>query len=125
MNTKPIKKMSREELLELLIQYTEEKEALERRVEELERTLKERTVALSRVGSIAEASMQLSGVFEAAQRAADQYLESIHHMYPVLEHDPVMQRKAASPVREDTPAQVVELEEQHELPRRRKRGMVL
>lgn len=37
------------------------------------------------IGSLAEAALQLSGVFEAAQLAADQYLESIRTYYPLPE----------------------------------------
>lgn len=87
MKEKPIKKMNREELLELLIQYSEEKEALEVRVMQLEEKLAEtqkklddRTIAITEAGSIAEASLKLNGIFEAAQRAADQYLENIQQM---------------------------------------------
>ena len=87
MKEKAIRKMSREELLELLIQYSEEKEALELRVAELEGELREaqkkledRAIAISSAGSIAQAAMQLSGVFEAAQKAADLYLENIQQM---------------------------------------------
>ena len=38
---------------------------------------KERTLKINEAGSIAEAAVKLNGVFEAAQAAADQYLESV------------------------------------------------
>ena len=43
----------------------------------------DRTLRLEQVGSIAEAALSLNRVFEAAQAAADQYLESVKAQYPV------------------------------------------
>ena len=43
----------------------------------------EATLRLEQVGSIAEAALSLNRVFEAAQAAADQYLESVKAQYPV------------------------------------------
>ena len=68
----------------------DEKEALELRITQLEeklaqaqKKLDDRAIIIDRAGSIAEASLQLSGIFEAAQRAADQYLENIRQMNPI------------------------------------------
>ena len=77
MNEKELKKLNRRQLLELLILQTERGDKLEARVEELEQALKDKRLLMSRAGSIAQASLQLSGTFEAAQAAADQYLESV------------------------------------------------
>lgn len=50
--------------------------------EDLEAERYKREIELQEVGSIAEAALRLNGVFEAAQRAADQYLENIRKIYP-------------------------------------------
>ncbi len=50
--------------------------------ESLEEERHKREIELQEVGSIAEAALRLNGVFEAAQRAADQYLENIYKIYP-------------------------------------------
>lgn len=42
---------------------------------------KERLKGLEEAGSIAEVSMELGGVFEAAQKAADIYLENIRQLW--------------------------------------------
>ena len=55
---------------------TERADALEKTVEELRAKLEERELRFSQMGSIAEASLYLSGVMGAAQSAADMYLES-------------------------------------------------
>lgn len=78
MNTsKELKKMSRSELLELLLEATRENEALRKQVDTLMERLSAKEVLISNAGSIAEASLQLSGIFDAAQRAADIYLLSL------------------------------------------------
>ena len=74
MTEKELRKMNRYQLLELLIMQTERADQLQKRLEEAEKELKEQSLRLSELGSIAEASLQLSGVFEAAQAAADLYL---------------------------------------------------
>ena len=58
-------------------------------IHELEDTLhaerEKRETDLENVGSIAEAALRLNGVFDAAQRAADYYLQSIQTLYPLPE----------------------------------------
>ena len=77
MTQKELKKPNRYQLLELLVMQTERADALEKTVEELRARLEERDLRFSQMGSIAEASVYLSGVLEAAQSAADLYLESV------------------------------------------------
>ncbi len=76
-----LRRLSRTELLELLLKETEENERLRAELDEAHRQLKAREIALRESGSIAEASLRLNGVFEAAQKAADQYLENVRHRY--------------------------------------------
>lgn len=73
----PLRKLSKLQLLELLAQQERELQALRKALEEKDAALAERRIQLERAGSIAEAALRLNGVFEAAQRAADQYLESL------------------------------------------------
>lgn len=55
---------------------TERSDKLQQKVEELEARLEARDLNLARLGSVAEAAVQVSGVFEAAQKAADLYLDA-------------------------------------------------
>lgn len=71
---KELKKLNRYQLLEMLIIQTERADQLQRKLEEAENLMNNQDIQLSVLGSIAEASLQLSGVFEAAQSAADRYL---------------------------------------------------
>lgn len=77
MTDKELQRLSRAELLELLIKQTEENEQLKRQLESADTKLRERNIDMENVGSIAEASLKLNGVFEAAENAARQYLENI------------------------------------------------
>lgn len=76
MTEKDLKKLNRYQLLEMLIVQTERADQLQARLEETQRKLEEREIKIASLGSIAEASLQLSGVIEAAQKAADLYVNS-------------------------------------------------
>lgn len=72
-----LKKLSRQDLLEMLIAEEKRVEKLEKELEETRAQLQERQIRIEESGSIAEAALKLNGIFEAAQAAADQYLENI------------------------------------------------
>ena len=77
MTDREMRKLSRRELLEMLLEQAKEIERLQKQVQELTEKLESRALTLAQAGSIAEASLRLNGVFEAAQQAADQYLANI------------------------------------------------
>ena len=77
MTDRKLKKMNRRELLELLIEQERELEHLQEMLREAEERTQSREIRISKAGSIAEAALMLNGVFEAAQAAADQYLDNI------------------------------------------------
>ena len=76
MTDKDLRKLNRYQLLELLVIQTEHSDKLQSEIEELNGRLQERELNMSKMGSIAEASLQLCGVFETAQKAADYYVEA-------------------------------------------------
>lgn len=75
-----LKKLSRAELLEMLIQEEKRIDQLEKELAEARETLKDRTIRIEKSGSIAEAALRLSGIFEAAQSAVDQYFENMERI---------------------------------------------
>ena len=85
MTDRELQKLKRVELLQLLVEQGKELDALRQELAQARRELEARELHLQEAGSIAEASMQLNGVFEAAQRAADQYLESIRYQSEHME----------------------------------------
>jgi len=86
MTDKELKKLSRKELLEMLVINTRRIEALEAKVKELQGKLNSRNITVERAGSLAEAALQLSGVFESAQKAAELYLENLKNCTPHAEN---------------------------------------
>lgn len=82
MGTKELKDLTRAELLELLIERTTQLQQVQAQLDEV---LSQQQNAPSvpvyeSAGTLAEAAMQVNGVFEAADRAAKQYLDSMDQM---------------------------------------------
>lgn len=82
MTDKELKRLNRAELLEMLVAQMEENEKLRRRLKETQKALDDRRIAVEQSGTMAEAALRLNGVFEAADRAAKQYLENLRQQTP-------------------------------------------
>ena len=80
MTDKELRKLSRAELLEMLIQQIERNEELEAELKKAKTELRNRAITIENAGSLAEAALQINGVFEAADRAATQYLRNVQRM---------------------------------------------
>jgi chemotaxis regulatin CheY-phosphate phosphatase CheZ len=80
MTDKELHKLGRSELLELMVSLSEENDALRKQIENQKKQLADRALHVQETGSIAEASLKVSGVFEVAQDAANRYLENIRHL---------------------------------------------
>ncbi len=80
MTDKELRKLTRSELLEMLIIQTERNEMLNAELDEARRQLKNRKIICEKAGTLSEASLQLSGVFKAAEEAAGIYLENLERM---------------------------------------------
>lgn len=77
METKDLSKLKRAELLEIMLAQSEEIDRLRKELAEKDRLLQDRQIAIAESGSIAEASLKLTKVFEEAQEAADLYLDNV------------------------------------------------
>ena len=80
MTDKELRRLSRRELLEMLIAETEENTRLRGELEQARAKLADRRILLEKSGSMAEAALRLNGVMEAADKAALQYLENVRRM---------------------------------------------
>lgn len=80
MTDKELRRLKRVDLLELLIAQGRENDQLREEVEQLRARLEQREAIVKEAGSIAEAALKINRVFEAAQTAADQYIENIQAM---------------------------------------------
>ena len=81
MEDKTLRQLNRQELIELLLEQKKRNDALEAELEEVKKQLEDRDILISESGSIAEAALKLSGIFEDAQKAADMYLSNIRRQY--------------------------------------------
>ena len=70
-------KLKKHELLEIMLKQGEEIDRLRGKIEELEKALDQRKFDLENAGSIAEASLKVTKVFEEAEKAAQIYLDNI------------------------------------------------
>ena len=77
MTKKELRKLSRADLLEMLIHQSTDLQDCREKLAAAEEALQNREIAIDKAGSIAEASLSLNGVFEAAQLACRQYTENI------------------------------------------------
>ena len=76
-NSKDLRRLTRRELLELLVEQGQELERIRDERDRLKTELENREIKIANAGSIAEAALSLSGIFEAAQKAADEYLTNV------------------------------------------------
>ena len=101
MDDKEFRKLRREDLIEIIYQYQRRDQKLTQENEMLRRQLEDRRIRLQKAGSIAEAAMALSGVFEAAQKAADLYLQSLQDYQGMTEPTaPVPEKTPEKPLKE-------------------------
>lgn len=80
MTDKELKKLSRTQLLELLIAQGRELEQTKAQLADARSALEDRNIAISQSGSIAEAALRLNGVFAAAEEACRQYTDNIRDL---------------------------------------------
>lgn len=80
MKEKQLKHLSRGELLELLLEQTRQREALQEKLDKAQSLLSDRYLQIQEAGDLANAVVKINGVMEAAQAAAQQYLENIAAM---------------------------------------------
>ena len=94
MAEKDIRKMNRQELLELLIARSSENETLRAQLEEARNMIEELKARPAesepaagsgyqphQVGSLSEEAFRVGGILEAAQKSADFYLKSVERMH--------------------------------------------
>lgn len=88
MTDKELQKLKRGELLEVILEQSKSMDDLKAQLQEkdnlidsLNKKLTDRKIELQEAGTIAEASFKLNGVFEAAEKAAQQYLENLKELH--------------------------------------------
>ena len=77
MADRELRRMHRAELIEIIYALKQNEDQLKAQNAALTAQLQDRQLRLANAGSIAEAALSLNGVFDAAQAAADQYLQAV------------------------------------------------
>lgn len=109
MKEKELKRLSRADLLEMLIDQSKELQEVREKLHQAEAELKKREIVIQNAGSIAEASLVLNGVFEAAQAACREYVENTHKYCERQEPVCVSSYEIVSVPKADFPSPAVEL----------------
>lgn len=85
---KEIQKLSRKDLLQIMVEQSKENDSLKLQIEELKKEIEEvkeklddKNIKIEKAGTLAEASFYLNGVFDAAEAAAQQYLDNLKVLY--------------------------------------------
>lgn len=111
MTEKELRKLNRYQLLEMLVVQTERADKLQAHLHEMEKQMNQQDLQMTSLGSIAEASLQLSGIFQAAQEAADIYVDAAKKRAEEMEQ---AAQKNAAAIRAEADAYVAEAKKQAE-----------
>lgn len=74
---KSLRKLSRKDLLEIILMQNKKIDNLEIELENTKKQLNDKNILIKESGSIAEAALKLNHIFELAQKAADEYLANV------------------------------------------------
>ena len=77
MTDRQLRKASRPELLKMLQQCRQENDDLRQQLEQSQSQLQSRQLVVDQSGTLADAALRLSGIFEAAESACQYYTENI------------------------------------------------
>ena len=76
---KDLRKLKRKELLEIILEQTKRIENLEIELSKVKEEYENQKISISKIGSLAEASLELSGIFKAADEAVKIYINNIQN----------------------------------------------
>ena len=77
MTERELRKLSRADLLQMLIDQSEELNTLRKKYAAAESALAKKELMIDEAGSLADAVFKLNGIFESAQTASQQYLDNL------------------------------------------------
>lgn len=81
MTDKEFKWLSRPQLIDIIYQLQLKVEELTAENQQMQEALKDKRIRMEEAGNIAEAALGIHHVFQAAQSAAEQYMEEIRAMH--------------------------------------------
>lgn len=87
MDDNKLRKISKKELLEILLEQAKRIEKLEIELTKTKAKLDSKRIVIEESGSIAEAALKLNDIFEVAQKTAEQYMINIKEKCKKIEND--------------------------------------
>lgn len=87
MEERKLKKISKKELLEILLSQANKIDELEKELAKVKKQLDSKKLKYEDCGNLAEAVLKFNNVFETAQQAADQYLLNVQEKCKKIEKD--------------------------------------
>ena len=85
MDSKNLKKLNRRELVDIIYQMKKNELQMQEEIAALKDALEDKRLKIANAGSLADAAVQITQIFTAAQAAADIYLEEIAAMKAEVE----------------------------------------
>ena len=82
MTEKEFRKLKRRDMLEIMLAQSREIDRLKGELAAANEKLADKEIRIDRTGSIAEASLAVTNIFEEAQKAAETYLDNLYRRYP-------------------------------------------
>lgn len=89
-----IRKLRKKALIEMILNQEKENERLNKEITELKARLENKEICINNAGTIAEAAFEMNGVLEAAQAAAQQYLDNVKTLTERQEAECAIREKA-------------------------------
>ena len=80
MTDKEFKRLGRPQLIDIIYQLQLKVEELTAENQKLQKELEDKRIRMHQAGNIAEAALEINNVLQAAQNAAEQYLDEIRTM---------------------------------------------
>ena len=77
MTDKELRKLSRADLIAMMLELAKENQQLRDELDKAQRRLESKRISIEKAGSLADAALQLNGVFEAAEDACSQYARNL------------------------------------------------
>ena len=87
MTDKEFKRLSRSQLIEIIYQFQIKVEELTQENQTLNAAVEDKRLRITRAGNIAEAALEVNNVMQAAQNAAQQYLDEIQVLYSEIDNE--------------------------------------
>lgn len=87
MNEKELRKISRKELLELLLEQTNRIVDLEKELADAKAKLEDKRIMLNEAGNLAEASLKITGLFQKTMETCKIYSDNIEELNSRIEKE--------------------------------------